>query len=52
MSPASRRTDDAVRIPPGLTGPVDAALAKSAEQIPGPDDMVGGSWYEPKWDRT
>ncbi|MGZ0153747.1 ATP-dependent DNA ligase (plasmid) [Kribbella sp. WER1] len=50
MSPAGRRTDGPVAIPAGLRGPVDVALAKTAEQIPGPHDLVGGTRYEPKWD--
>lgn len=50
MSPAGRRTDGAVRIPAGLTGPVDVVLARAVEEIPGPNDLVGGSQYEPKDD--
>ncbi|HEY3514628.1 MAG TPA: hypothetical protein VGL36_35940 [Kribbella sp.] len=50
VSPAGRRTDGRVVIPAGLTGPVDVVLAKATERIPGPHDLVGGTWYEPKWD--
>jgi hypothetical protein len=51
MSPARRRgTSGSVRIPPGLTGPVDVALAASVETIPGPAELPGGSRYEPKYD--
>ncbi|MFD7161584.1 hypothetical protein ACFV9C_43855 [Kribbella sp. NPDC059898] len=50
MSPARRRTDGQVPIPAGLAGPVDVVLAKAVEQIPGPQDLVGGTRYEPKWD--
>ncbi|MFD7161229.1 ATP-dependent DNA ligase [Kribbella sp. NPDC059898] len=50
MSPAGRRADQPVAIPTGLQGPVDVALAKAAEQIPGPNELPGGSRYEPKWD--
>ncbi|MFC6156121.1 ATP-dependent DNA ligase [Kribbella jiaozuonensis] len=51
MSPARRPTDtDQVRIPADLAGPVEVALAKSVDQIPGPRAMPGGSRYEVKWD--
>jgi hypothetical protein len=51
MSPARRRTDPgAVRIPAGLGGPVDVALAGSVETIPGPNALPGGTRFEPKWD--
>jgi ATP-dependent DNA ligase len=39
-----------VRIPADLTGPVEVALARSVETIPGEAVMPGGSRYEPKWD--
>ncbi|MET7284180.1 ATP-dependent DNA ligase [Kribbella sp. NPDC005582] len=47
-----RRSDPAaaVRIPPDLAGPVDVELAKSVEQIPGPNALPGSSRYEPKYD--
>ena len=51
MSPRGRRGDrEPVRIPPGLTGPVEVALAKSEEQIPGSNALPGGSRYDIKWD--
>ncbi|MEU0093901.1 ATP-dependent DNA ligase [Kribbella sp. NPDC006257] len=50
--PTGRRGTDPgpVRIPAGLTGPVEVALAKSVEQIPGPSELPGGTRYEVKWD--
>ncbi len=51
MSPARRRTETKqVRIPADLAGPVEVALARSVDQIPGPRAMPGGSRYEVKWD--
>ena len=35
---------------PNLTGPVQLALAKAVEHLPGPHGMPGGSRYELKWD--
>jgi ATP-dependent DNA ligase len=35
-----------VDVPPGLAGPVDVALATSAETIPNDPDLA----FEPKWD--
>lgn len=37
-------------LPAGLRGPVEVALAKSAERIPGARTLGGGAMYEPKWD--
>lgn len=50
MAPARRRTEPAARIPPDLAGPVEVALARSVERIPGPHALPGGSRYEMKWD--
>jgi hypothetical protein len=51
MPTGQRRTDpQPVRIPAGLVGPVEVALAKSVEQIPGPTELPGGTRYEVKWD--
>lgn len=47
---APRRTDSAARLPADLAGPVDLALARSVETIPGESALPGGSRYEPKWD--
>jgi ATP-dependent DNA ligase len=37
-------------LPPGLSGPVGVALARSVERIPPASALSGGCWYEPKWD--
>jgi len=37
-------------LPPGLTGPVQVALARAVERIPPAEALPGGSRYEPKWD--
>lgn len=37
-------------LPAGFRGPVEVALAKSAERIPGSQILGGGAMYEPKWD--
>ncbi len=37
-------------VPPDLAGPVEVALARSVDQIPGPHALPGGSHYEVKWD--
>lgn len=37
-------------LPPGLVGPVQVALARSADRVPGPAALPGGSRYEPKYD--
>jgi hypothetical protein len=51
MATGRRRTEpSAVRIPPNLAGPVEVALARSVDQIPGPHALPGGSRYEVKWD--
>ncbi|HEY3561770.1 MAG TPA: ATP-dependent DNA ligase [Kribbella sp.] len=39
-----------MRIPPDLAGPVDVALAKAVEEIPGPGALPGGVRFEPKFD--
>jgi hypothetical protein len=53
MSPARRRTEiKQVRIPADLAGPVEVALARSVDQIPGPRAMPGASRYEVKWEGT
>jgi len=49
MSPRTR-TDQTVRLPPGLAGPIDLELAKAVDTIPGENALPGGSRYEPKWD--
>jgi ATP-dependent DNA ligase len=49
MSPRIR-TDQTVRLPPGLAGPVDLELARAVDTIPGEKALPGGSRYEPKWD--
>lgn len=52
--PRARRTDDAaaaaVRIPAGLTGPIDLELTKLVKEIPGPKALAGGTTYQPKLD--
>ncbi|MFG1626231.1 ATP-dependent DNA ligase [Kribbella sp. NPDC049227] len=51
MTPAKQRTDPGeVRIPADLAGPVEVALARSVDEIPGPRALPGGSRYEVKWD--
>lgn len=50
MPPRARRADSEVRLPRGLTGPVDVELARSVETIPIPSALPGGARYEPKWD--
>jgi hypothetical protein len=50
MGTARRRIEPSVRIPPDLAGPVEVALARSTDQIPGPHALPGGSRYEVKWD--
>ena len=45
-----RRTEPAARLPADLAGPVDLALARSVETIPGEAALLGGSRHEPKWD--
>ena len=37
-------------MPAGLAGPVQVALARSSDQLPGPKALPGGSRYEPKYD--
>ncbi len=37
-------------LPPGLSVPVDVALARAVDRIPGPSALPGGCRYEPKWD--
>jgi hypothetical protein len=51
MPPARRRTEPTdVCVPADLAGPIDVALARSADQIPAPNALPGGSRYEVKWD--
>jgi hypothetical protein len=38
------------RLPVELVGPVELALAKAVEQVPGEHALSGGCVYEPKWD--
>lgn len=40
----------ASELPADLLGPVDLALAKAVEDVPGPHALPGGSRYELKWD--
>jgi len=37
-------------LPADLAGPVQGALARAQDQVPGPRALPGGSRYEPKWD--
>lgn len=37
-------------MPAALAGPVQVALARSADRVPGPSALPGGSRYEPKYD--
>lgn len=39
-----------VDLPADLAGPVELALAKAVEDVPGPHALPGGSRYELKWD--
>jgi ATP-dependent DNA ligase len=51
VTPARRRREPAGRrIPAELAGPVEVALARSVDQIPAPNALLGGSRYEVKWD--
>jgi len=51
MGAAGHRTEAGdVRIPAEPAGPVEVALARSADQIPGTHALPGGSRYEVKWD--
>ena len=50
MAPGRRRAEPSVRVRPDLAGPVEVALARSVDQIPGPHALPGGSRYEVKWD--
>ncbi|WP_166679249.1 hypothetical protein [Kribbella pratensis] len=49
MSPARFGTE-IKQVPVDLARPVEVALARSVDQIPGPRAMPGGSRYEVKWD--
>ena len=40
----------APRIPADLRGPVDVELARAVERIPGPNELAGGTVWEPKLD--
>ncbi|MFB6718892.1 hypothetical protein ACFCV3_01975 [Kribbella sp. NPDC056345] len=50
--PRARRTDDAaaVRIPAGLTGPIDLEPTEPVDEIPGPKALACGTTYQPKLD--
>lgn len=37
-------------LPADLTGPVNLALAKAQEDLPGSASLSGGAVYELKWD--
>ena len=37
-------------LPPGLAGPVEVALARAVEHLPGLHALPGGCVFEPKWD--
>ncbi|MEV4267801.1 hypothetical protein [Kribbella sp. NPDC049584] len=51
MTPARpRREVPPPRVPADLAGPVEVALARSVNEIPGPHALPGGSPYEVKWD--
>ncbi|MEV4260565.1 ATP-dependent DNA ligase [Kribbella sp. NPDC049584] len=51
MTPAKpRREAPPPHVPADLAGPVEVALAKSANEIPGTHALPGGSRYEVKWD--
>lgn len=39
-----------MRLPSGLGGPVEVALARQESGIPHPESLAGGAAYEPKWD--
>jgi hypothetical protein len=45
-----RREGPPPRAPADLAGPVEVALAKWMDEIPGPHALPGGSRYEVKWD--
>ncbi len=45
-----RRPAEAMGLPADLAGPVQVALARAQDQVPGPRALPGGSRYEPKWD--
>ena len=45
-----RSSGSAAVLPVGLAGPVQVALAKAQDQVPGPLAMPGGSRYELKFD--
>ncbi len=49
MPPVRRPDPDAVRLPPALVGPVDVEPTRAVEEIPGPNELPGGSRYEPKF---
>jgi ATP-dependent DNA ligase len=38
------------QLPAALRGPVDLALARAVDKLPGPHALPGGSVFEPKWD--
>lgn len=45
-----RPPDPGPVLPPELAGPVELELAKAVEQLPGRNDLPGGSRYELKYD--
>jgi ATP-dependent DNA ligase len=45
-----RETGAMGNLPPGLAGPVEVALAKAVEHLPGLHALPGGCVFEPKWD--
>lgn len=47
---AGEAQDGSGMLPAGLRGPVDVALARPTEAIPGANALTGGARYEPKWD--
>lgn len=47
LAPAKPQPFD---LPGDLLGPVELALAKPVEDVPGPQALPGGSRYELKWD--
>jgi ATP-dependent DNA ligase len=46
----ARYTRTMAGLPTGLRGPVQVALAKTRENVPGEHALPGGSMYELKWD--
>jgi hypothetical protein len=51
MARAPRRTEPSkVSIPAALAGPVEVALARSADGVTSPNVLPGGARYKVKWD--